>query len=183
MEKREIERMLLDQYEKNYYSLSRAAYRIVGDTSAAFDIIQDIFVRLLTRPEILCRIKNLQAYLFCCVHNESLNYLKRCKRQILLEDGLLEQNIVKQNFDTPYPEKLFNEDVEDLKNMLFETLPDYPREIIEAYVDYIVLGYSLNELADRVGKKPNTLSQQFRRIKIKLVTILHLFTVIYSIFY
>lgn len=53
MEKRKIEDILLDQYEKNYYSLSRAAYRIVGDSTAAFDIIQDAFVRLLTRPEVL----------------------------------------------------------------------------------------------------------------------------------
>lgn len=181
MEKRKIEDILLDQYEKNYYSLSRAAYRIVGDSTAAFDIIQDAFVRLLTRPEVLVPIKNLQAYLFCCVHNESLNYLKRCKRQVSLEDDLLEQKITKRYLRMSYPEEFLGEDIEDLKEMLHVTLPDYPQEIIEAYVDYVVSGYSLKELADRVGKKPNTLSQQFRRIKTKLATIVHLFTIIYSI--
>ncbi len=182
-EKKQIEEELMDQYEQNYYALSRVAYKVTGDIDDTFDIIQEVFVRLLMRPEILMRIQNLRAYLFCCVHHEAINHLKHYGRQIPMEDNLLEWNITSHHIHANDTDGNSEDDIEYIKGLLHDTLSDCPQEIIEAFVDYVVLGYPLKELADRLGKKPNTLSQQFKRIRTKLTVLFHLFTVIYSLFF
>ena len=87
-EKAQIDQSLLDalikgeeaafeKIYKSYFALLRNySASIVGDSDAAYEIIQNIFVALWENRKNLDREKSLRNYLLRSAHNNSLRYLK-----------------------------------------------------------------------------------------------------------
>lgn len=65
----------------HYKALTLTAYRLLNDTNAAEDIVQDVFCKLWEKKEQLQLTTSLKSYLFQMVINQSLNYLKKNKAQ------------------------------------------------------------------------------------------------------
>lgn len=63
-------------YLKYYNVLRIFACRIVGDDSAAEDIIQDVFADLWSNRKSLDLSKSIKPYLYKVTHNRSLDFLK-----------------------------------------------------------------------------------------------------------
>jgi len=59
-----------------YHSLYAYAFRYVGNSDAAEDIVQDVYFQLWKNHGFLSRIKSIRSYLFTSVYNRSINYLK-----------------------------------------------------------------------------------------------------------
>ncbi len=73
-----------DSYAR-YYHLS---LHVVGDSEAARDIVSDVFVELWRRREAV-ESSTVESYLFRCVRNASIDYLKRQRRAAPLDAALL----------------------------------------------------------------------------------------------
>jgi len=71
-EKNRLEKLFITYY----HSLHAYAFRYVGNSDAAEDIVQDVFFQLWKNRSLLSRIKSIRSYLFTSVYNRSLNYLK-----------------------------------------------------------------------------------------------------------
>lgn len=71
---------LVEKLFRQYYKILRAyAFRLVNDTSAAEDIVQDVFVALWNKRDYLDADAAIKSYLFKSVYNKSLNYLSSKK--------------------------------------------------------------------------------------------------------
>ncbi|MGM9802934.1 MAG: RNA polymerase sigma-70 factor [Muribaculaceae bacterium] len=80
---------LIEQLFRQYYKALRAyAFRVVNDSDVAEDIVQDLFVSLCDKRDLLDVERNLKSYLFKSVYNRSLNYLSSKK---YTEEDSLEQ--------------------------------------------------------------------------------------------
>lgn len=66
-------------FMEHYAALARTAYRLLNDTDAAEDIVQDVFCKVWEKKEELEITTSLKSYLFRMVINYSLNYLKKNK--------------------------------------------------------------------------------------------------------
>ena len=81
----------LEQVFKTHYrTLCYVANNIVNDQNAAEDIVQDVFVKLIKKQNEVEINSSLKGYLFKSVFNTALNYIERNKRNLVVEDDVLE---------------------------------------------------------------------------------------------
>lgn len=72
-------------FMEHYAALARTAFRLLNDTEAAEDVVQDVFCKLWEKKEELQITTSLKSYLFKMVINYSLNHLKKNKALHLRE--------------------------------------------------------------------------------------------------
>jgi RNA polymerase sigma-70 factor, ECF subfamily len=90
---------------KDYYpNLCRYATAIIRDEDKAQSLVQNVFVRLWENRASLDKVTSLSPYLVTMVRNESINYLKREKRNIKLDrlpdneqDAVSVEDIIKES--------------------------------------------------------------------------------------
>ena len=122
------EETAFEKIYKSYFALlQNYSASIVGDSEAALEIIQNIFVALWENRKKLDREKSLRNYLLRGTHNNSLRYLKTHSlhqlhhEQIKQETSEEEENTI--NHDPPTdPETL-------LANILNE-LPERSKQVV-----------------------------------------------------
>ena len=79
---RELERLVLT-YADN---LVRYAYSIVGSSAVAEDMMEDAFALLLVKGGNFADEAAIRAWLYQVVHNKSITYLRRHKKEVPLQD-------------------------------------------------------------------------------------------------
>jgi len=73
-------------FNDHYPNLCRFAYSIVHDEDTAHSLVQQVFVKLWVNRAALDHIEHLTPYMTAMTRNHSLNFVKREKRNIQLED-------------------------------------------------------------------------------------------------
>jgi len=73
-------------FNDHYPNLCRFAYSIVHDEDTAHSLVQQVFVKLWENRAALDHIERLTPYLTAMTRNHSLNFVKREKRIVQLED-------------------------------------------------------------------------------------------------
>lgn len=143
---REYMRHILDTYSQ---TLIRLSYTYVKNMYDAEDVVQDVFVALLKRGRPFDSPEHEKAWLLRTAINKSKNCVTsaRVKKTVSLDDNT--------NADT--------EDQSQEKSAVMEavlSLPEKYRTVIHLfYYD----GYSINEIAEIVGKKPATVGTLLAR--------------------
>ncbi|MEY8592868.1 RNA polymerase sigma-70 factor [Butyricimonas hominis] len=139
-EKAQIDQSLLDalikgeeaafeKIYKSYFALLRNySASIVGDSDAAYEIIQNIFVALWENRKNLDREKSLRNYLLRSTHNNSLRYLKTQSLHLQHQENLKkekseeEQENVIRHEEYPDPEQQLS--------ALLNELPERSRQVV-----------------------------------------------------
>lgn len=81
-----------NMYRTHYKMLRNAADNIIGDTDAAHDVVQEVFVKLLNKGDDVTLILNQKAYLFRSVINASITYLENNKNKTRLGELKIESS-------------------------------------------------------------------------------------------
>jgi len=74
----------------NYRSLCFAANNILNDHDAAEDVVQDVFVNLINKKNTIEINSSLKGYIFRATINTALNYIKKTKITVSLENEVLD---------------------------------------------------------------------------------------------
>ena len=110
------EETAFEKIYKSYFALlQNYSASIVGDSEAALEIIQNIFVALWENRKNLDREKSLRNYLLRSTHNNSLRYLKRKKSE---EE---QENVIRAE-EGPEPEQQLS--------ALLNELPERSRQVM-----------------------------------------------------
>jgi len=73
-------------YSGKFYGYS---YRILGDKEEAYDVVQDLYVKLWSLRDSLDNVNNLEAYATTIIRNLCIDRLKRIKSSLLHSDSLV----------------------------------------------------------------------------------------------
>lgn len=83
--------------------LVRYAYTIVGSSAAAEDVMEDTFAHLLAHGGNFPDEGSIRSWLYKVAHNKAINYLRKHKREVPLQDveqvlygGSLEADLIRQ---------------------------------------------------------------------------------------
>ena len=147
----------LDALFRRYYvSCCQTAERILRDSSAAEDIVQDLFLWLWTKRATLPLIDEPRAYLLRATRNRSLNWL-RDRAKIPSADGDMpeipsrEQQPIKQL------------ELAELKARIDAAIDSLPERCRLVYVLCRLEGMPRNEVAERLNISLKTVENQMTR--------------------
>lgn len=154
--------LIYDLYARRLVSI---AYRYVGDTEVAKDILQDAICKAYEGSDAF-RYKgegSLWGWLKAIVVNLSLNYLKsfNVRRMTRFEDNVASDEVVDDDNEVGYLNTIDSDTLFDL----IAGLPEGYRAVINLYA---IEGYSHKEIAQRLGIAERTSSSQYYRAKQEL---------------
>ncbi len=157
-----IERLLnvyLD--DQSHRELRRHALKLTGNMDDAEDLLSDLVLTIYTNANMQTAQEPL-SYFKTCLKNIHINQRKRAARVTLLDPTRLES--LPRRLEPSQRELEYRQTVNDLQR----ALAPYPGFLVDAFIEYHLNGYSINELAILLGMKANSLAQQFRRMREKV---------------
>ncbi len=110
----------IEKIFKQYYSyICSAVYRIIGDTTLAEDLAQDVFYELWRKREKIEINSSLKAYLKRAAINKALNYIRSKKMKFDNDDEIALVNIPVSSSENSFEAV----ELQDIINAAIETLP------------------------------------------------------------
>jgi RNA polymerase sigma-70 factor (ECF subfamily) len=148
---------LYKRYSQRVYTYCR---KVVGDSTAAEDLLQETFVRLFEAGKKGRDLDNFPAYLMTIARNMCLTYRSRHQRAFVpVEDFHLTVR------DVPYEQK-------ELLQLIHAALELLPEDYREAFVLREYNGLTYLEIADVIGQSVDVVKVRIFRAKKKLRDIL-----------
>ena len=158
------DRAALEELVRTYSDeLVRFAYGYVRSAAAAEDVAADVFATVFLKAKSLRQEQQLRAYLFKMTRNRAVDYLRRHRREVPLED-------VENVLCTPGPEEeQFRRERDEILYRCMQLLPDGYREVLELIW---LRGFSPESVARILGKTAKQVYNLHTRAKIALKSIL-----------
>ncbi|MFP4621794.1 MAG: RNA polymerase sigma-70 factor [Bacteroidales bacterium] len=124
------------EYIFHLYSLplSRYACRYINDEERARDMVQEVFYKLWRDRQKLSVNESLEAFLYTCVKNECLNYLKHEKikgRYAWFRRRMRAREIEYYQHEDPSEVKVNMEELHKKINQALDFLPEKSKEIFK----------------------------------------------------
>ncbi|MCD7936486.1 MAG: RNA polymerase sigma-70 factor [Tannerellaceae bacterium] len=150
-----------------YASLVGYAYKIVNDTQAAEDIVQDVFMGLWSKKDVLDFSESIKPYLFKAVYNRSLNYLSSLHTTLDVDGEdtyiLLHKQITSYN----QQDSLLLKEVEEEIRRFIETLPPQCRKVYKLSREENLKN---REIAEKLNISEKTVEDHIRKALRELKT-------------
>jgi RNA polymerase sigma factor (sigma-70 family) len=148
-------------------------HRLIDDAAErdGEDIVQDVVLNLFTRADISIPVENITAYVYQALRNRVIDYLRKRKDMVSLDDGWTDDE--KRTFSQILPDPQTNGIDEisrlEIREDLFEVLSVLNDEQREILVATELEGKTFQELASEWGVPLGTLlsrkSRAIRRIQ------------------
>ncbi|MDT0606028.1 RNA polymerase sigma factor [Croceitalea rosinachiae] len=149
-------------FKEEYHSLKRYVHSKIDHTSEsdAEDIIQDVALRIFSRPTDALPISNIGGFVYSAIRNKIIDVM-RVKKERIYDEKAVEDlwtdfaELFYDSSENNYPEHL----KDSLKTAVMNLKPVY-RDIVLA-VDFE--GYTYREISEETGISPGTLMSRRHR--------------------
>ena len=138
------------------------AFKIIQNTEAAEDIVQDFFIRYWEKREILSFQPSFSAYAYKSIYHAALNYLRDNERFVYgyeITIDLIDEDVEE-------------DDVNELTQLLQKAIDELPERCKKIFVMATIEKKKYTEVADMLGISVNTVkvqvSKAFRILKGKI---------------
>jgi RNA polymerase sigma-70 factor (ECF subfamily) len=122
--------------------LFRFAFRLLGSSEEAKDVVQDVMIRVWNGREQMDNIENMEAWCMRITKNLSLDRIRMQQRR--QTDSIQEGFEIRQEILTPHERTEIHENMQRI-NELIAALPEKQRQVIHLRD---VEGYSYNEICE-----------------------------------
>ncbi|WP_081626280.1 RNA polymerase sigma factor [Caldibacillus debilis] len=130
-----------DLYNTHYRYMLNFLLRLTPDRQLAEDIVQEVFSNLLTHPETMLKVRNIQSFLITSARNRLIDHYRKKKRSLLQDGQMMERLLIDQYSASRIPER----------KEIQEILLKLPREYSFVLIARDYYGYSYQEIADLLG--------------------------------
>jgi RNA polymerase sigma-70 factor (family 1) len=153
-------------YNTNYRNLFLFAKSLIGDSEEARDIVAESFIKLWTKKKQFINQSHLTAYFYHTIKNASIDYLRKNKLKIKIENQLIQnvavqENVIQQKFEES-----------ELLQQLYEHINQLPKKMQQVFKLTYLEGYSrlqvahLLNLSDKTIRNHNTAAMKAIRKKL-----------------
>jgi RNA polymerase sigma-70 factor, ECF subfamily len=141
-------------FNKYYLELCKLAFKYVGRTEIAEDLVQDVFINIWNKKQDLSHIDKTKSYLTASVVNTSINFISsKFSRQNFVEESLLQN----EASDSNQHHQMVNLELQQLIKLSIEQLPDKCR-VIFTLSRYSAMSYK--EIAEELNISVKTIETQ-----------------------
>jgi RNA polymerase sigma-70 factor, ECF subfamily len=151
MTPRELER-IYDEHAGAIYAL---ALNLLRDETEARDILQEIFIKLTSQPEILQSVRNERAFLLTITHRMAIDLCRRRATRSRNEDAFAEQC---SGLFAPSPDP----DTQAFRSALSQAMAGLPEN--QRLVVHLKLweGWTFEAIAQSLETSVNTVASRYR---------------------
>ena len=168
-------KVLFDTY---HTSLCLFSNKYLRDLDVSKDVVQGVFVKLWHHQIVLENDNAIKSYLYTCVKNKSLDYLK--SKEFNCYQKLSEDELEIYESDHFFEKELLIEEVERMVNQAVNTLPFKCKEIIRLSLK----GFKNSQISEELSISINTVKTQKKIAYQKLRPVLKvMFTFIIQLLY
>jgi RNA polymerase sigma-70 factor (ECF subfamily) len=164
-------------FKSHFKALHAYATVMLHDEVVAEEIVQNMFLKLWEKRDRLSIQSSVKAYLYKCVHNDSLNYIKHLKVKANYEDHTT--YIMKDQ--TNQPAKTL--ELKELESRLWQALNELPEQCRTIFQMSRFEELKYKEIAERLGLSIKTVENQMGKalklLRIKLVDFLPLILILF----
>jgi RNA polymerase sigma-70 factor, ECF subfamily len=121
-------------FDKYYHGLLRFALSYVADESVAENIVQETFITLWEKRDVLDQHPNIKAFLVVIVKNKCINHLEMTRNRMRIEHHLKDISLREKDIDlytlqSLDPQELFRDEVERLLEAAIDELPEQTKKV------------------------------------------------------
>ncbi len=151
--------MTQDTFERTVFihkdKMYRFAKSILADEDEAFDLVQEVMMKLWQRRNELIHVKNVEAFVTQCVRNDAMNRVKRGKIIQLYQNGLTE-GVEREKYPSLTKELILK---------LIQALPEKQKMVIHLRD---VEEYEIQEIGETLGMEENAIRVNLMRARQKI---------------
>ena len=162
-------RLLFEAHKDRVYSI---ALRYCGDESAAMDIAQETFLKLLSSIQDFRGNASFESWLYRIVVNRCLDHQRRGRRLMPFLDGLLD--IVSAPAESVLQELLRVEMTKDVQRIVGTLPPEQRIVIVLRYTEGLaydqiaeILGCSAGTVASRLSRAHKVLERRLSHLRVR----------------
>ena len=149
-------------YVSYYARLVRFAFLYVGYMGDAENIVQDFFLYLWERKEILPELRQADAYLFSAIKHRCLNFLR--SRLSVIDNKRPLSDVQEQEFKLKlYSLQLLDDSqmsIDEVEKQIYRAIDSLPERCREIFVMSKLKGMKYREIAESLGISQNTVEGQ-----------------------
>src|SRR5579864_327292 len=162
-------RLLFEAHQDRVYTI---ALRYCGDESAAMDIAQETFLKLLSSIQDFRGGASFESWLYRIVVNRCLDHQRRGRPLMPFLDGLLD--IVSAPADSALEELLRAEMAKDVQKMVGMLSPEQRIVVVLRYTEGLayeeiaeILGCSVGTVASRLNRAHKALERRLSHLRVR----------------
>lgn len=163
-------------FKAHYKALHAYAFVILRDDDTAEEIVQNMFLKFWEKRDLLNVQTSVKAYLYKCVYNDSLNYLKHQKIKTKYQD------FAAYTMNTEHEPASARVELTELELKLREALNDLPEHCRTIFQMSRFEELKYREIAEQLGISIKTVENQMGKalkiLRIKLVDFIALLAVL-----
>jgi RNA polymerase sigma-70 factor (family 1) len=169
-----------DVYVTYYSRMKHFAQEYVLSEADAENIVQDVFLEVWKRRDVLAYHVNLIAFLFTSVKNECLDFLQHKvieeKAVTHIKEEYTRTLQMKYESLEAFDEGFFSED--DIETLITKAIDSLPEKCREIFIKSKIEGKRQKEIAEELGVSINTIETQmgiaYKKLKVELKDVLPL---------
>ncbi len=170
---------IIEYFGEYYRDLLKLALRMVKNLDDAYEVLQDVAVVMVQKKEELYDVEDPAAYLAVCIRRRALNFIRDSRRSFATAPEAMKNIRADEDTQTEIEQT-------EWTIWLDKYLRNSAPELRKAFIDHYLNDIPLETIAERLGMKPNTLSQQFRRMRQSIArqsprTMTHLMVLIFEV--
>jgi len=148
-------------------AMLNVAFRIVGDSAEAEDVLQEAFLDAFNKIKDFRQDTTFGLWIKQIVVNRSINLLRKRRLELVELEGEQIENIAEQEFED-------DEEIQYKVEIVKEAIKQLPEGYRLVITLYLLEGYDHEEIAQVLKITENTSRTQFMRAKRKLIEILRI---------
>lgn len=161
-------RLLIEKYKKLVFGSS---YRIVGNTSDAEDICQEVFIEVFKSIHKLRNEDDLSGWLFKIAKNKSVSFLRKrnpAKAQTAddIHSSIIQNKINQKNIEHNTPARKLEDD--EAKQVLFQAIDCLPEKQKKVLLMHKFEDYSQKEICETLNLSQASVESLIYRAKTNL---------------
>jgi len=142
-------------YRKYKEKIYNHAASLTSSAAHAEDITQDVFLNLWRYRDRWAEIENMQAYLFFCTRNKTMDYFQRAK---LEKENLQQVRELPVLYDSPE----IKMEIKEAERMYEEAVRRLPGQQQKVYTLRRLHGWKRKEIARELNLSDNTVKQHMQ---------------------
>jgi RNA polymerase sigma-70 factor (ECF subfamily) len=157
-------------FKAHFKALHAYAHTFLRDEEMAEEIVQNLFMKLWQKRELLQAHTSVKAYLYKCVHNDCLNHIKHLKIQGKYQEHAL------YTMDQHTEAASHRVELSELENRLGQALKELPEQCRAIFQMSRFEELKYKEIAEELGISIKTVENQMgkalRLLRLKLADFL-----------